>query len=83
MFHGGKLLAWRCTKQAQVPKSTADAEVTALSASLNIAENGKALLCSMRVPIEIINVMCDNKASIVLATGEGSWKTKSLANRVY
>ena len=44
VFHGGKLLAWRCAKQAQVPKSTADAEVTALSASLNIAEHVKGSL---------------------------------------
>ena len=27
-------------------------------------------------------IKCDNKASIVLATGEGTWKTKALANRV-
>ena len=33
--------------------------------------------------MEIINLMCDNKAAIVLSTGEGSWKTKALTNRVY
>ena len=54
-----------------------------LAWSLGMAENVKALLCSMRVPVELINVMCDNKAAIVLSTGEGSWKTKALANRVY
>ena len=26
---------------------------------------------------------CDNAAAIVLATGEGSWRTKSAANKVY
>ncbi|WP_353239609.1 reverse transcriptase domain-containing protein [Limnohabitans sp.] len=83
VFFGGHLLAWRSAKQPQVAKSTADAEVTALSATLGMAENVKALLCSMRVPVELINVMCDNKAAIVLSTGEGSWKTKALANRVY
>ena len=28
-------------------------------------------------------LMCDNAAAIVLATGEGSWRTKSAANKVY
>ena len=28
-------------------------------------------------------IKCDNKAATTLATGEGSWKTKSAANKVY
>ena len=30
-----------------------------------------------------MKIMCDNTASIVLATGEGSWRTKSAANKVH
>ena len=28
-------------------------------------------------------IKCDNEAAIILATGEGSWKTKSAANSVH
>ena len=31
----------------------------------------------------MIELKCDNTATIVLATGEGSWRTKSAANKVY
>ena len=31
----------------------------------------------------MIELRCDNNASIVLASGEGSWRTKSAANKVY
>ena len=30
-----------------------------------------------------MELRCDNTAAIVLATGEGSWRTKSAANKVY
>ena len=30
----------------------------------------------------LVELRCDNSAAIVLATGEGSWKTKSAANKV-
>ena len=30
-----------------------------------------------------MELMCDNTAAIVLATGEGSWRTKSAANKAY
>ena len=30
-----------------------------------------------------MRLRCDNTAAIVLATGEGSWRTKSAANKVY
>ena len=34
------------------------------------------------MPIRTINVGCDNQAAIILATAEGTNKTKALANRV-
>ena len=30
-----------------------------------------------------MELRCDNTAAIILATGEGSWRTKSAANKVY
>ena len=42
----------------------------------------KALLESMLIPVGRFVVKCDNRAAIVLASGEGSWKTKALASRV-
>ena len=62
-------------------KSTADSEVTALAGSVIVGEYVKALLESMLIPIHCISVKCDNRAAIVLSSGEGSWKTKALANR--
>ena len=79
----GCVLAWRSAKQPQVAKSTADSEVTALAATASMAENARALLESMYIPVHSMNVGCDNQACIILSTGEGSHKTKALANRVY
>ena len=31
----------------------------------------------------MVRIKCDNTAAIVLATGEGSWRTKSAANKVH
>ena len=31
----------------------------------------------------MFRIKCDNTAAIVLATGEGSWRTKSAANKVH
>ena len=33
-------------------------------------------------PTPVIELRCDNIAAIVLATGEGSWRTKAAANKV-
>ena len=43
----------------------------------------KALRESVCLDTRFIEIRCDNKAAIVLATGEGSWRTKALANKVY
>ena len=79
----GCVLAWRSSKQPQVARSTADSEVTALAATVSLAENVRALLESMYIPVQCMNIGCDNQACIVLSTGEGSSKTKSLMNRTY
>ena len=80
---GGSPLCWKSGRQAQVARSTADSELTALASTYSMAENVKALLESMGLPIKVINMLCDNRAAIILATGEGgSSKTKALMNRV-
>ena len=38
---------------------------------------------SLCLPTSVVRIKCDNTAAIVLATGEGSWRTKSAANKVY
>ena len=81
--YGGSPLCWKSGRQAQVARSTADSELTALASTYSMAENVKALLESMGLAISVINMMCDNRAAIILATGEGgSSKTKALMNRV-
>ena len=42
----------------------------------------KTLRESMFIPTPVVVIRCDNSAAKVLATGEGSWKTKSTANKV-
>ena len=38
---------------------------------------------SLCLPTSAIELKCDNTAAIVLATGEGSWRTKSATKKVY
>ena len=38
---------------------------------------------SLCLPTPRVELKCDNTAGIVLATGEGSWRTKSAANKVH
>ena len=47
-----------------------------------MADFVKTLRESMFIPTPVITIRCDNNAAKVLATGEGSWKTKSTANKV-
>ena len=77
----GSALSWRSSKQPQIAKSTADSEITAAASSAILGQNIRALLESMLVNVGPFDLLIDNKAAIVLATGEGSWKTKALANR--
>ena len=37
---------------------------------------------SVGLPLLEVKIRCDKRAAIVLAYGEGAWKTKALANRV-
>ena len=84
IMYGGSPLCWRSSRQAQVARSTADSELTAVASSYTMAENVKALLESMGIAVPVVNLLCDNRAAIILATGEGgSSKTKALLNRAH
>ena len=78
---GLNVVAWRSMKQTEVSLSSAESEVQALASTEVLADCIKTLRESLCLPI--MELMCDNTAAIVLATGEGSWRTKSAANKVY
>ena len=72
---------WRSQRQPQVARSTAEAEVTALNVGLMMLEGAEATLCSMGVRLSVPTLWGDNAASLYLAHGQGSWRTRALANR--
>ena len=63
--------------------NTAESEVQAVASTVVLADYIKALRESLCLPTPIMEIMCDNTSAIVLSTGEGSWRTKSAANKVY
>ena len=80
---GSNTVAWRSAKQPKTVLNTAESEVHACACTSNIADYVKELRESLCLPTPNVEVKCDNEAAIILATGEGSWKTKSAANKVY
>ena len=80
---GLNTVAWRSAKQAKSVLSTAESEVYACACTTNMADYVKELRESICLATPTMEIMCDNKAAIVLATGEGSWKTKSASNKVH
>ena len=70
-------------KQSKISSSSAESEVQALASTETLADFIKTLRESLCLPTNRVELRCDNTAAIVLATGEGSWKTKSAANKVY
>ena len=48
-----------------------------------LADYVKTLRESLCLPTPNVEIRCDSNAAITFATGEGSWKTKSAANKVY
>ncbi|CAK0841691.1 unnamed protein product, partial [Prorocentrum cordatum] len=81
VFVGDVLVDWRSQRQPQVARSTAEAEVTALNVGLLMLEGAEATLCSMGVRLSVPTLWGDNAASLFLARGQGSWRTRALANR--
>ena len=80
---GNNVVAWRSMKQTEVSISSAESEVQALASTEVLVEYIKTLRESLCLPTPVMKIMCDNTAANVLATGEGSWRTKSAANKVY
>ena len=80
---GINVAAWTSMKQTEASLSTAEGEVQALASTEVLAEYIRILRESLCLPTSVIELKCDNTAAIVLATGEGSWRTKSAANKVY
>ena len=80
---GANVVAWRSMKQTEVSTSSAESEVQALASTEMLADYVTTLRESLCLPTPTIELRCDNTAAIVLATGEGSWRTKSAANEVY
>ena len=78
---GENVITWRTCEQPQIARSTTDSEATAMAMNLNMIDFVISLQESMSVMAGPGLIKCDNKAAIVLATGEGTWKTKALANR--
>ncbi|CAK0824458.1 unnamed protein product [Prorocentrum cordatum] len=75
------LIDWRSSKQPQPPRSTAEAEVTALAMGGLVLEGTEAVLNSMFAQPEVTKMWGDNSASLCIFQGHGSWRTRCLANR--
>ena len=80
---GLNTITWRSSKQSIISTSSAESEVQALANTACLADYVKSLRESLRLPTPTIELRCDSTSAIVLATGEGSWRTKSLANKIY
>ena len=75
------LVDWRSIKQAQPARSTAEAEITSLAMGCLMMEGTEAVLGSMFVRPASVCLWGDNSASLAVAMGQGSWRTRCLANR--
>ena len=80
---GTNVVTWRSMKQSVVSSSSAESEVQSLAATEKLADFVKTLRESLCIPTKAFEIRCDCTAAITLATGEGSWKTKSATNKVY
>ena len=63
--------------------NVAESEVHACACTANLADYVKTLRESLCLATPNVEIRCDNQAAIVLATGEGPWKTESAAKKVY
>ena len=79
---GTNVITWRSMKQSVTSLSSAESEVQALAMTGVLADFVSTLRESLCLTTSLVEIRCDNTAAIVLATGEGSWKTKAAANKV-
>ena len=79
---GENVVTWRSMKQSETSLSSAESEVQALAMTGVLADYVSTLRESLCLPTPTMEIRCDNTAAIVLASGEGSWRTKAAANKV-
>ena len=79
---GTNVITWRSMKQSVTSLSSAESEVQALAMTGVLADSVSTLRESLCLTTPLVEIRCDNTAAVVLATGEGSWKTKAAANKV-
>ena len=77
------LVAWKSSKQPLVPRSTAEAECTAMAYSSQFVEGINCLFIDMRVHTGKPMLYCDNRASVHLSSGSSEWRTKALVNKCW
>ena len=78
----GMTVTWKSAKQIQAPRSTAEAEVTAMAFSAQCVERLMALFEDSCVSLDTSILWCDNRATVHLTSSPGEWRTKALVNRV-
>ena len=76
------LVAWKSSKQPLVPRSTAEAECTAMAYSSQFVEGVNCLFIDMRVNTGKPMLYCDNRAAVHLSSGSSEWRTRALVNKI-
>ena len=76
------LVAWKSSKQPLVPRSTAEAECTAMAYSSQFVEGADCHFIDMRVNTGKPMLYCDNRAAVHLSSGSSEWRTKALVNKI-
>ena len=78
----GSTSCWKSSKQPQVPRSTAEAECTAMAYCSQMVEGIACLFHTMRVAIGRPTLYCDNRAAVHLTAGSSEWRTQALINQI-
>ena len=78
----GMIIAWKSTKQPQVPRSTAESECTAMAYASQYLEGIFCLFVDMRIPTGVPVLWCDNRAAAHLTPSPCECRTKALVDRV-
>ena len=78
----GQVVDWRSTRQAVGPFSTAEAEVEAIAVGERMLGAASATLESLGFPVAP-EMVGDNTAANLVASGQGSWRTRSLTTKVH
>ena len=78
----GMTIAWKSTKQPQVPRSTAESECTAMAYASQFLEGIDCLFVDLKIDVGTPWLYCDNRAAVHLSAGSSEWRTKALVNRI-